>query len=276
MSPALHPHWHTTDNDEIAVPVRTQTNNEIPERRYAVRHPAAIVGILLVLGLGTFFVQGIRELRGQVGSTPVIVRITGQGLDPKAVSVLPGQTIVWRNESDIPHILTSDALPVEGGTLYTPHILPASEFSTRIVPDTTPGSFTYVSLTAEDIVGTITVISAPAKPATVNRPPLVQSPILPSPTPTPIPSGSMRPLAPLASIPRNPYALEASPPSFGTIPQVPSNGIPVTSPIPPLAATVRPFAQPETGPRGIAATLIMSVMGVVALCIRLNKNKEIS
>ena len=279
MSSSLHPHWHSTDTEEVSVPVHASKNHGEPTRRYAVRHPAAIVGVLLVLGLGMIFIHGVQELRGQAGASPVIIRITPDGLDPQDVSLSPGQTMIWRNEQDVPHILTSDALPVEEGTLSTPHILPGTDFSTRIAPDALPGNFTYVSLTAENITGTVT-ISAPSDsdPNTfTNRPPeeSPSSPIaLPSPVTVPLFTEPSKPIAPLASIPQNPYALEATliPQFPGVSPRPPPIQLSARgTPLPPIAATVRPFAQPQTGPRGMGAALIASVILVTGLCVHLTR-----
>lgn len=275
MSPALHPHWHTTDNvnqEETSIPVHIHGENQTPQRRYAVRHPAAIVGILLVLGLGVVFIEGVQELRGQVGTAPITIRITPGGLNPKDITATPGQTIIWKNEQETPHILTSDTLPVDEGTLYTPHILPGSDFRTRIARSATPGSFTYVSLITEDIVGTITIEEpAPTSPPPVSRPAPVTSAI-PSKALPSNPVESPRPLAPLASIPRNPYALDA-PPVF---PAALNTGVEPyeTSPrppLPPLATTTRPFAQPQTGPKGMAAAILIGMLAVAGMYVRLTK-----
>ncbi|MBI3336051.1 hypothetical protein HYZ98_00605 [Candidatus Peregrinibacteria bacterium] len=273
MVASLHPHWHSTDTEEVSVPVHASKTHTEPVRRYAVRHPAAIVGVMLVLGLGMVFVRGVQELRGQAGGSPVIIRITPAGLEPQDVSLSPGQTITWRNEQDAPHILTSDALPVEGGILSTPHILPGTDFSARIAPDAEPGNFTYVSLTAENITGTVTI----AAPAPTPLPSSIAAPVSAGPSrpiAAPVSAGPSRPIAPLASIPRNPYALEGTPipPSPALSPQIPP--LPPSSrgtPLPPLAASVRPFTQPQTGPRGMGAALIISMILVVGLCVRLTR-----
>lgn len=273
MSSSLHPHWHSTDTEDVSVPVQSSKTHQEPDRRYAVRHPAAIVGVLLMLGLGIVFVHGVQELRGQAGASPVIIRITPTGLDPQDVSALPGQTMMWRNEQDVPHILTSDALLVEGGTLYTPHILPGTDFTTRIATEAQPGNFTYVSLTAENITGTVTIGSSPTLEPRSSQPP--SSPIaLGSRILTPPTASPSRPIAPLASIPRNPYALEGPP-----IPSSPGIS-PVFPPIqpsakhtslPPIVATVRPFTQPQTGPRGMGIALIASVILIIGLCVRFTR-----
>ena len=69
MNKDIHPNWHTTDDEEV-VPVRVvqrEEKKEMPTQTMTVsRRPAAIFGILLVVGMTTFFYHGVQNLTGQI------------------------------------------------------------------------------------------------------------------------------------------------------------------------------------------------------------------
>lgn len=184
----IHPHWQSTESIGPGQSKRAKP-------KAASRRPAALLGILLVTGMGfvalggtsLFTAQTPSETRtGESTSLPegsVEVVITAEGLDPKTVTVRPGGTIVWRNNSTLPHIIESKEVKgTNDQSLYTPAIFPDTSESFTVSPSQTPGTYAYVSVTASDINGEIQVISADVQndvpgtpsgtdPLTSNEPP---------------------------------------------------------------------------------------------------------
>lgn len=199
----IHPHWHSTEGERNPPPPPlTPTTDVRPEKtlnrlrkgihvRVAAsgitRRPAAVFGILLVLTAGFIAFEGASELQGETvsmetaasapsadndeaPSTTVEIRITAKGLSPQTAQVHPGQTIVWINEQEVPHILESETIKGEDGeTLYTPAIFPGSEYRFPLASDQPAGRHSYLSITSMEISGELNVIAGTAA-ATPNTP----------------------------------------------------------------------------------------------------------
>lgn len=160
----MHPHWEATDalNDGDANVLVKQVRDGSAAHvaivpTHVSRRPAAIVGILLVLGLGFVFVQGVSDLTGQIAKVTT-VRITKDGTEPSTVTLAPGDTITWMNESETPQILESSTLcTASGECLETRTIFQGEEASYTIPDGVFPGDYIYLSQTSEQISGTITI-----------------------------------------------------------------------------------------------------------------------
>lgn len=178
MSKDIHPNWHTTDDEEI-VPVRAAPKKEevqeIPVQTTSVsRRPAAIVGILLVVGITTLFYRGVQNLTGQLTGSQEI-RITDAGFEPQDISAAPGQELSWINERQVPQYIISDTLcDATGECLNTQTMFQDDSSSYTIPTGTADGTYTYFSPTDPNLTGTITV-GRSAPPADVSTPPTSDS-----------------------------------------------------------------------------------------------------
>lgn len=127
------------------------------------RLPAAIVGILVVVLVGTLTIGDILPQRAQLPAEeplPVVeVRINENGFVPSSITVSPNQTIRWTNEqADVPHILQSESLrDGSGNYLYSPPIFPDAPYSFTLAADHDAGSFTYISMLSNELEGTVIV-----------------------------------------------------------------------------------------------------------------------
>lgn len=161
----MQPQWHSTDDDEqpVRINARTATHVKKAEMPRGNRSPGAIVGVLIVLGIGFSLFQGVSFLQGQVTPEPdVEIQITQSGVDPEEITVNPGDVIRWTNAASIPHILESDTLPPEDPeddeeTFTTGAIFPQAEFIYTVPSDAQPGTYEYISATSATIAGTIII-----------------------------------------------------------------------------------------------------------------------
>jgi plastocyanin len=162
----MHPRWHATEDDGVTPPapqsirVRRDSAFTIPT---VSRLPAAIVGILVVVLVGTLTIGDILPQRAQVPAgdpLPIIdVRINENGFIPPSISALPSQTIRWTNEqADVPHILQSESLrDGSGNYLYSPPIFPDAPYSFTLAADQGAGTYTYISMLSSELEGTVIV-----------------------------------------------------------------------------------------------------------------------
>lgn len=280
----VHPHWHTTQDDAPvaeSAPVQPQVIDTVMPANAVVsvsRKPAAIVGILVVAAIGYSLFQGFGGLLGQVADDTVRVRITAEGFDPKIVTARPGQTIVWRNEDSIPHIVFSDTLMMDQDKpLQTSPIFKDGDAEYVLPLDTAPGDFKVASRTKSDFTSTITVelagsvqpassaamSSTPALPETVSSASSSsESPAFP---PSPFPTDDFPPFEPeqaAGGIPQNPYTIDSN-----VIPN-PSMSGQVTSRAPLLQHTTgKPQSQPESGPGAVWAIGLFSA-ALLVICTR--------
>lgn len=187
----LHPHWHSTADDETGKRVPNPPKTKNPVRvsvRSASRMPGATAGIVVFALIG-FTVAGgwqalnVTDMTGmwhaltaQVGtpesSAPVQVaatdlpaveiHITGtSGFQPEKVTVKPGQKITWINDQSIPHILTSQTLRNGSGVyLNTPAIFPGARESFTVGPNEPSREHSIGSTTDQTLHGTIVVSSS--------------------------------------------------------------------------------------------------------------------
>lgn len=193
----IHPHWKATDNPKVKVSVTEEEFVDTPKQKTELpiagmtvsRRPAAILGILLVVGVGYFAVENLHSLRGAV-SSQIQVDIEERGLRPHTITAEPGQTIVWRNAVFESHAMTSDTLcsPSEG-CLSTAAVHLGGTVSYKIPDDIRNGTYHYMSQLDSDISGVIiirkggasaaattnTAVSESARPAATDSPPVPNS-----------------------------------------------------------------------------------------------------
>ncbi|MBI3331732.1 hypothetical protein HYZ99_02115 [Candidatus Peregrinibacteria bacterium] len=174
MREDLSPDWLSTGDEQRAsspaheqhAPAKTAVKIRVGSQRVS-RMPAAIIGIVLTVAVGVSALGATDSLMGQIPGIPakaietaIEIRITEDGIVPRTLDAAPGQTIVWINEQEIPHILESETLLGENGSfLYTPAIFPGSEEEFTISDVQEPGRHSYLSTTSVDVYGEINVIA---------------------------------------------------------------------------------------------------------------------
>lgn len=159
----IHPHWHAIDQEEpeasgASVRVSSPNATRIPiGLSHVSRQPAAVVGILVVIGISFLLIRGAQEGTEQLrGSVEVL--ITQNGLEPATVTVQQGQEITWINQQDMPHILESRTLcSAADDCLYTRTLFQNDRYTFTVSAGMEPGTYTYSSSTSEDIAGQIIV-----------------------------------------------------------------------------------------------------------------------
>lgn len=159
---SMHPHWQATE-DEDAVPVRVRTEAVTPVR--VSRAPAALIGVLLMIGFAAVWFGGVRELIGQLTNpTPdVTIKLTQDGPEPASATVKAGQVIRFLNEDQIPHVLSSKTLPTANGVPFaSPGIFAGSDYFYTVPASAPDGTYEYISETSPEFSGTIVLSSAPA------------------------------------------------------------------------------------------------------------------
>ena len=164
----MHPHWQSTD-DEQEVPVRVKA--PAAERPAAVRvsrAPAAVVGIALMVGVVAYSFGGLDAILGQLTNpTPdVTVHVRQGGVDPAVATIMPGQTVRWVNDDQIPHVLTSNTLPTSDGKPFATAIMFQAGEAFYTAPATAAeGTYDYISQTSPDVAGQIVISNSPAAAA---------------------------------------------------------------------------------------------------------------
>ncbi|HVW67014.1 MAG TPA: hypothetical protein VHA78_04790 [Candidatus Peribacteraceae bacterium] len=181
---SLHPQWQSTDDDERAVRITSVDHRQRESASAsktavrASRKPAAIAGIALMLAIGFFWSGGLSNIQSLLGqaATSVTVTITPNGINPETISVAPGETITWTNGDTIPHILSSDTLPTSDGSPFmTSAIFPNASTHFLIPLNAQPGTYEYISKTAQNVSGHIIIQGTSAASASQPTVPQEQS-----------------------------------------------------------------------------------------------------
>ncbi len=160
MSKQIHPDWQSTDTDGEEVPVHNANETAPTEMHTISRRPAAIAGILLVVGFAYMFIHGVDTLTGQLAEPdPITVLLTSDGIDPLEISVPAGREVLWTNQQAIPQYLISDTLcsPSADECMSTSTMFEGDEIGYTIPADVPPGSYDYFSPTDPSLTGTIIV-----------------------------------------------------------------------------------------------------------------------
>jgi plastocyanin len=163
---SIHPHWQETDGEQ-EVPVRTKAAPASSSR--VSRAPAAVVGILLMIGIVAVSFGGMSTLIGQLTNpTPdVTITLTREGPEPASVTIKPGQVIRFVSDDQIPHVLSSDSLPTsDGKTFTTPGMYAGNEYFYTVPASATDATHSYISETNPSFGGTIVVSTATPAPPT--------------------------------------------------------------------------------------------------------------
>ncbi len=200
----LHPHWHSTGDDRSpaanAAPAKivvTAGDGEIRAFASASRMPAAVVGIVVVLGLGLFFTQGWASLLGQASNQQqtgsvlngIVIRITSGGVLPARVIARPGDTVTIINNQTIPHIFESKTLhDGSGNLLYTPAVFPGTSYTFKILKTELEQEHRFTSITSQNVTGTVAVSLNPCV-STVESTPGEGSKLFGGTDGVPLPSG---------------------------------------------------------------------------------------
>ncbi len=272
----LHPHWQNTDDedeDEQPVSVRIHEPKPGPHIPRAHRSPAAFIGMTLFVVVGVVVFNGTDFLWGQTQTPPAIhIRITQNAIIPPSFTATPGQKITWKNESDIPHILTSEtmrddrALPFESTAIF-----PNDTYTFTLPANSPLGTYEYVSRTSTVVTGEIVVQAQEASSSATTHVTVASSSvaaITQSSSAAAIPaaissmaqqSSSAAPIQQIpeqvGGIPQNPYTVGNA---NGTTPTVPRGNSNVGS-----VTQHTPMSQPSTG----TGAWVLTCIGIVSLWI---------
>ncbi|MCF7844514.1 MAG: hypothetical protein K9M03_01650 [Kiritimatiellales bacterium] len=282
---SLHPDWHETNQEEQVVPVHgAKDDRNLPEGIPVSRKPAAILGMLIVSSLAFTYYHSSSSIKGQVTDSAPIIHIKEDGIDPQSITVQQGQTVTWINEQAIPHIIEStDLCNADGACLYTPTVFPGEQVDFEISVEIAAGTYSYSSVTSEDVTGEIIVTATRSTP----EPQDAQDPspgdltdILPPPpvAPTPpdsneppennIPSNQLSDIPETATtppsppnpqntnIPTNPNVGKYNTPDTNIAGTTNHNGAPPT-----INSVHKPLQQPQTG----ASSWIVFILSIAGL-----------
>jgi plastocyanin len=152
----IHPDWQSEEDVPVPVTVKDEENASVQ----ISRRPAAIVGMLLVVGIGFSFFRGVENLTGQLSGNTQTIRITENGFEPDRLEVEHGQTITWMNEQDVPHIVESGTLCSDTGfCLMTNTLFKGDSDNFTITPDMPSGSYQYTSTIVDGVSGEIVIVT---------------------------------------------------------------------------------------------------------------------
>lgn len=279
----LHPHWQPTD-DGGAASHKPQHSEEREHRFHShefkaearsassvSRRPAAILGILLSLSIGAVVMRDGTPLETSVTGDTLTVSITAGGFVPERLSLQPGQTVIWKNETQIPHILASETLRTENGkALQTSPIFPAATGQYTVPLLTTPGEYAYISQT-DKLSGVLIVDDRTAAGATssdttaqatsaaavvasaASAPSIEQNSSSDAATSAPSVTASV--------LPKNPHTVGTLP-AGGLLPAQPAPGVPAYA-----ATPSKPVTIPKTGPT-LWIVAVASILALYALTRR--------
>ncbi len=263
----MHPHWQSDEEVPVRVVERVNAppNPEVGQMLLISRRPAAIIGIVLVLGLGFFFFHGVDALRGQLGneeSEERIIRIGTGGPLPRRLEVEHGQTITWVNDLETPVSFASQTLCSDTGfCLQSGILLPGDEMHFTITPDIRSGPYAYASADAPELRGEVIVITETVEDFATRS---AADDFIGNPLDS-VPAEQAGTQPPVASvqIPRNPYTVtgdkthpfdssgEPIPEAFGESSRAPMSPL--------LSVNNRPMRQPQTGP-GVWIVIALSIV----------------
>ncbi len=163
----IDPRWQTsTDRASPTGPVHVHVEGAGGFRSVS-RTPAAIAGVLLVCAVGFLAFRGWDALPAQLNSTSsssasssqtgATIHLTTLGANPPTVTVKPGETIVFINDTKSPQILKSDNLQgADGKALYTPAIFENARYS-FVVGEQPNGEKSFASIVDAAITGKVVV-----------------------------------------------------------------------------------------------------------------------
>jgi plastocyanin len=304
----IHPDWHTLEEDEMLVSVRAVNEPKAEKEKAPAkkrvhtttvsRRPAAVFGILMVMGTTTLFYQGVQNLTGQLSEGSLEVQITEEGLNPPIIAANAGEQITWVNQRQVPQYIISDTLcSTSGECLNTPTMFQGDSASYTIPQDTADGTYSYFSPTDPNLTGTITVGAGGAPPVqnsdiglpdlgennTIDAFSLAEQTLLQSiQQQLELDQGTLEqetipeeetpaPVANVSGIPQNPYKIGSNrnpiPRSEFEFDDLPPQDItPLPEPILSGGAQ-KPFSQPETG-GAVWIVLLSSLIGIWMLTRR--------
>lgn len=235
----------------------------------ASRRPAAIVGMVLFVLIGVALMQGMTGLLGQVQTQATIIRVTPVGVEPPIVTVVPGQTVTWKNEDAIPHIFASDTLPtMDGKPFESSPLFPQAEYSHIIPAAAATGSHEYFSKTSASVMGQIVIATptatpVPQQPAATEPLPLIPENTQPVTTPFPTSDAEGTETFDAGLLPENPHTVGSG---EAPVPYRPQPG--TNTPAPQAAINQhRPVTNTETGTGNgiLIAAITVSAIGLLVV-----------
>lgn len=166
----VHPNWQAEEETPVAVRIKNTEHNGVRE---ISRRPAAIVGMLVVIGIGTIVFKGMDALQGQVVPSPQgpTVILADGGFVPNRLEVEHGQTITFINQQTTPQSIRSETLCNDTGFCLNSPMLSTGESTVfSITPDMNAGPFEFtasdgskgiavlVTNTVDDFIGMADVV----------------------------------------------------------------------------------------------------------------------
>lgn len=160
----IDPVWQSEDGEPVPVTIKETEPLQEGDLTgvHVSRRPAALVGMLVVMGIGFSFFRGVDTLTGQLAGERFeqTIRITADGFFPASVEVEHGQTIIFVNDQDIPHIVESETLCSDTGfCLMTSTLFNGDQDKFTITPDMLPGNYEYFSSISSELIGEIIVVT---------------------------------------------------------------------------------------------------------------------
>ncbi|MCB9808590.1 cupredoxin domain-containing protein [Candidatus Peribacteria bacterium] len=258
----LHPHWQEEEEGQ-PVPVRAK------ETQTVSRQPAAIFGVLLVVGLGLFFFRGAHTLQGQATPTGPTITISDEGMLPNRLEVEHGQTITFINNQDILQSIQSNTLCSDTGyCLETKQLMRGDSDTFTITPDMRSGPYEFASSVSGDIRGVIIIVTDTVDDF-VDLASTLDANIFDEEVASPQAVEQV-------GIPRNPYTVDSE-----RIHPFDNTGTPIDAAFGDAPGTYQaqatfaqsqgPLRQPETGAGGISALVVLSIL----ILWRLNYNQGV-
>ena len=163
----IHPSWESTDGGQGSRPSRPAARPAAPARTAHVPiavsrgspRPAAVVGILLAIGVGFGISQNLWLFTGQLGAPrEVSVTITKSGFRPVNSSAVPGQTIRWTNTDSVEHVIGSEKIQTQSGAFAPLILAPGAEGSITLSQDIPAGTYVYTAQDKSQFQGVIRVM----------------------------------------------------------------------------------------------------------------------
>jgi plastocyanin len=279
---SIHPHWHTTDEDEQPVSITVAESKQVAEENIiprAKRTPAAFIGVVLFLVIGFVLFKGNADFSGQLTEADMDIMITPTAVDPQTVTITAGQTVKWINKSGIPQILESSTIFMPNGEPFkTTAIFPDAEFTFTIPEGVPAGTYDYESTTSAMITGEIVVEAAmpAALPAENQQSSASETMPVSSVAPVQMPvsvssaasiassRASVAQITPVGGIPVNPHTIGST---YVPVEQNLHQGAPRSSA---SISKHTPISQPTTG-MGAWTVSIMGVLALIGVLIRARK-----
>jgi hypothetical protein len=284
----LHPHWRSIEKQGQKTPEQNTTvsfekQTESSSEKRVTRVPAAIVGILVMVGTAYMALQNQSLLVGDTVSTTLpsdthIIKISDSEITPRVITAKPGELITIVNDTKTPQIIQSDTLHIdEGNILVSPAIQPGSAYSFNIFSTEEEKTYRFILFTNPSLFGDI-IVRANSLSSASSEYSSAQSEIPTSGSATSETTVIVQNVNASSSSSESSSSAEVFiPASANLIPQNPytvanqknGNSIQASTTNPPLHSGPRPAAQPNSGPDELL------YCAIAALCVLLLCQKKL-